>query len=340
MRCAKKETFIQGTKNLAVGKSKNEAAKRISTNAEKYGSQLYDEFIINNKHYDWHPYREKTIIDHGKTRNLKIPCLKDQVMQLIWLIVAIPVILARNYYYNCGSIDHAGQTRCIKGLQKWLKNPKNKYGATLDIRKFYDTCPHVLVRKGLEAIIKDKDFIDFGMSIVDSMSDTDTGLAIGFPSSHWFANIALSKLDHSVVQNYPSIHYVRYMDDMALVSSNKKELAKAVHFIKQWIEDNGMRLKKWECFSIAKRGLSFLSYRFYNGYTLLKKDLMIRISRRAKKAVKNLNHHNAAIITFYGILKYCNSQHFKEKWLYPFNLRKSTCCNIVSRYARKEARSV
>lgn len=319
--------FIRAESLLGKNKPKNKKARYIAEHADEYGIKLLHK--IENHTFKWHSPRKSTITDtyKGKVRNLKIPCLEDQAAQIAWLNIATPYIEKRNYYYNCGSIPHAGQTRCVKALKKWLKNPKAKYGAVTDIRKFYDTCPHWLVRKGLERIFKDKAFIDYAMGFVESMSDTDVGLAIGYPCSHWLANVALMELDHELKRKYSDVRYARYMDDIAMVCTNKRHIRKAVMYVKTKTENLGMTLKKWGWFKVSRRGLTFLSYRFFNGYTILAKKLMIRISRRMAR-VRLTRHTASGIMSYFGILKYCNSFNFRKAHVYPY-VNKAACRKVI-----------
>ena len=323
------ENFIKAEILMAKNKKRNKKAKYIGNHAKEYGSRLFAK--VQSGEFHWHPYRVATIKDSykGKTRNLKIPCLEDQAVQLAWLNIAIPYIEKKNYYYNCGSIPKAGQTRAVKALQKWLKNPRMKYGASLDIKKFYDTLPHSVVRKGLERIFKDREFVDFAMGFVASMSDTDVGIAIGYPSSHWLANVALMELDHEISRRFTDVKFTRYMDDIAMVSPNKRHLRKAVQFVKTWIDDSDMKLKKWSSFPIKGRGLTFLSYRFFNGFTLMTKRLMYRIARRMRRASEAMSAHIASgIMSYFGILKHCDSFNFRQMFVYPF-INKRTCIKLI-----------
>lgn len=326
--------FVKAERLLGKNKPDNPVAQHISKNPEKYAKRLLEK--VGSGNYKWHKPRETTIVDNykGKERGLKIPCLEDQAVQLAWLNIAIPYIERRNYYYNCGSIPGAGQSRCTEYVKKCLRNKRNKYGAVTDIRKFYDTCPHSAIRKGLKRIFKDKAFVEFAMGFVATMSDTDVGIAIGYPSSHWLANVALMEMDHYMRRNFPHVTYTRYMDDIAMTSSNKRELKKAVMAVKGIIESLGMHLKKWVVFKIKGRGLTFLSYRFFNGYTLLTKKLMVRISRRMKKANKKLTRHAAAgVMSYMGILEQCDSFNFRKEHVYPY-VKRRDCTKIISLWGK------
>lgn len=332
------ENFIAAERLLGKNKPDNRMARFISRHAEKFGKQLYERVCDGT--FTWHTPKETTITDSykGKERGLKIPCLEDQAAQIAWLNIATPYIERRNYFYNCGSIPGAGQTRAVRGLQKWLRNPRVKYAATTDIRKFYDTCPHWAVRRGLERIFKDREFIDFAMGFMASMSDTGIGIAIGYPVSHWMANVALMELDHEMRREHPDVRYVRYMDDISMASTNKRKLRRAVQAVKAGTERLGMKLKKWAAYAIKGRGITFLSYRFFNGYTLLTKRLMVRIARRMRKAALNMSAHAAAgVVSYLGILQHCDSFRFRQRYVYPY-INRRTCLRLIARRdIRKEA---
>lgn len=338
---------IRAERLMAKNKTDNKMAVHIGMNAERYGKALSQ--MLKTGAWVPSPNREITIKDSykGKTRDLKIPCLLDQSVQYAWLNIACPYIEKRNYYYNCGSIPGAGQTRAVKGLKKWLGKKKNppKYGAVTDIRHFYDTCPHRTIMRGLRKIFKDERFLHVAEIILWSMSRTGIGLAIGHPSSHWFANVALMEMDHELREKFPDVHFTRYMDDIAFCSRNKRHIRKAVLWVIEKVRSLGMEIKgTWQIFQIRLRGITFLSYRFFHGFTLLTKPLMYRISRAVRKASVNLTVHAAQVVTNYvcGIMKWCNSYNFRKEYVYP-HISIKKCREVISHEARRilaEARAV
>lgn len=317
---------------IIMGKNKkkrNKLAKYIAEHPEKYAKTL--QVKLSSGTFTFHPYKEAYIKDSykGKTRHLKIPCLEDQAAMQAWLNIATPYIERRNYYYNCGSIPGAGQKRAIKGLQKWLRERKPpKYAAITDIQKFYDTCPHGLVMDGLRNIFKDEMFLHFAEMILEAMSDNGIGLAIGFPVSHWFANVALMELDHEIKRKFPKVKMTRYMDDIAMVSHRKRTLHKAVKLISSRLQEAGMRIKRtWQVFQVKQRGVTFLSYRFFHRNTLLTKKLMYRIARKAKKP---LTERTARCMTSYkGILQRANCHKFYEHHIEP-RIQFKRCRRVIS----------
>lgn len=261
---------------MTRNKRKNRKAKYIKENANLYGKKLSD--ILSGNNWDPTPYREKVIYDahRKKFRNIKIPCLRDQAVHHAIMRVTVPYINNRNYYYNCGCIPQAGQTRAVKALKRWqgLKYPYT-YADTIDIRKFYENVRHVDVMKALRRIFKDKKFLMLHEKILKSMSDNGIGLAIGYYPSAWYANLVLADLDRSIKQSGVKCRMVRYMDDMIILCNNKRKLKKLHDIVAYKL--NGLKLEikpDWQIYHTNKRAISFMSYRFFRGYTLLRKPLI------------------------------------------------------------------
>jgi len=326
------ENCIQAEREMGENKKDNDMARHIAAHAEKYGAALHDK--LESGTFTFHKPREAYIQDSykGKTRHLMIPCLEDQAAMQAWLIVVTPYIVRCNYYYNCGSIPKAGQTRAVKALKKWLKGPKPpKWGGVTDIYHFYETVPHRVVLRGLRRRFKDERIIGFAAKMMASMSSTGVGIAIGYPVSHWLANVALMELDHELRRKFPDVKFVRYMDDVGLVSRNKRHLRMAVQYMAKRLVELGMRLKHtWQVFQIHLRGLTFLSYRFFQGFTILAKRLMYRIARKMRKASTHMSAHMArGVMSYRGILKHCNSYNFRKDYVYP-NVSIKKCRRLIS----------
>lgn len=120
--------------------------------------------------------------------------------------------------------------------------------------------------------------------IIDSSKN---GLPIGNYTSQWFANFYLQDLDHYIKEDLHIKYYIRYMDDIVLFHRNKKELHKIKEKIEAFLEKEDLKLKEnWQLFKTDSRPLDFLGYRFYRGYTTLRRGNCLRIRRRIKKSIK------------------------------------------------------
>lgn len=334
------ENCIAAVKEMTKGKSKNKRATVMGNNFQKYG-ELVSKMLTDDT-WKPSPYKAHTIKEGvgRKERNIKVPCLIDQIVHHAILRVTSPHIMRRNYYYNCGSIPNAGQKRATDAMKRWMvPGENNKYCALFDIKKFYDTCPHESVMKALRKIFKDEKFLSMHQTILDSMGE---GLAIGFYPSQWYANLVLMWVDFEIKQTIcPECKYVRYMDDMCLLSNNKRKLHQTRVAVTSVLSMWGLTIKgNYKVFKVGDGFVPFLSYRFYRGYTFLKKILMCRIVSKAKAFERNKTPHNAkAMMSYLGLIKHCNGwTFFRERVLPYLNLRK--CRRIISYESRNQRNAV
>lgn len=112
------------------------------------------------------------------------------------------------------------------------------------------------------------------------------------------------------------------MDDMLLFGRNKKELHKCRVSISNFLNREGLRLKEnWQLFKVDSRPVDFIGYRFYRGYTTLRRGNFLRIKRRIKKIYKKkkIKLTDAyAVISYAGWLKHCDSFNYRIKYVKPY----------------------
>lgn len=290
------------------------------------------------------PCREKLIFDdlRDKWRHLKVPCLYDQCAHHAIMRQTIPDIMARKYYYDCGSVPKAGQSRAVDILRRKLKKKKKKpfkYALSMDVHHFFESLQAYVVIRALRKIYKDRRFLALHEIVLEGMGGV---LAIGFYPSPWYANLVLGFLiDRFIKQQFmPRAFFVRYMDDMVVCCNNKRLLHKLRKAISNRLARFNLSLKgNWQVYPIAKRGIAFLSYRFFPGYTLVRKKIMLRIAKCAKSAARGLTPRIAmAMISYKGILLRCNSYTFRKTRIYPYTSFKK--CRKVIRYVAALCRAL
>ena len=68
------------------------------------------------------------------------------------------------------------------------------------------------------------------------------GLPIGNLSSQFFANVYLDSMDQMIKRHLGMRHYVRYVDDLIILSESKEQLAAVADAIREHLAGLGMRL--------------------------------------------------------------------------------------------------
>lgn len=297
------EAVRNATRHKSGAKRKNRKARRIRNNAEEYKNFFLDyaEHFKNKNH-------TPVLIYDGvrrKQRSIIVPTIEEQVVHHMMVNVLKPMFTRGMYEHSYGSIPGRGATsgrnKNTSGgketIEKWIRSDRKnmKYCLKMDIKKYFDSIPHDILRSKFEAVIKDKDFLDIIYEVIDA-SPNGVGIPIGFYTSQWIANWYLSGLDHYIKEDLKAVHYIRYMDDMVIFGSNKKRLHEMQKNVAVYLESElGLEMKaNWQVFRFdfisngehKGRDLDFMGFRFYRDRTVLRKTVMHNITRKAKRLAK------------------------------------------------------
>lgn len=294
--------------------------------------------ILTNKLYIPSPYTIKTIQDgsSGKIRTIYKPkYYPDQIIHWALMLQLQPIIMKGMYEYSCGSVPGRGTSYGQKTLRKWLDTDyKNtKYCLKMDVSKFYPSVNNDILKKMFRCRIKDGDCL----WLIDSIIDSSQGLPIGNYTSQWFANFFLQGLDHYIKEVLGVKYYIRYVDDLVLLGSNKKKLHAVRKNIDEYLNSINLTMKgDWQVFKVNNRAIDFLGFRFFRNKTILRKRNALRIRRRMRKIQKKgeLNYKDAcAVISYWGWIKRSDSYNFYHKYVKPV-VSVGHAKKVVSNYAK------
>lgn len=288
-----KTTILKASK----GKTKRYQVRKVMDNLETYTDLLY-RMIKEDKIY-LRPSHTRTIKENGKERLITIsPFFPNQCLDYLLVEVLMPIIKKPMYEYCIGNVDERGIVYGQKYIEKNIS--KYKYFIKLDIHHFYQSVDTKVLIKLLTRKIKDKKFIRFADKIISA-----DGLPIGCYYSQWLSNFYLCEFDHYVKEELGIPFYVRYVDDMLLLSNNKRQLKNAQWQIKRYLETLKLELKRQEqVYEIATHNISFIGFLFSHSGTKLRRKMFYKIQRTVNKARK---HYNLSLlkrlIAYMGWLK-------------------------------------
>lgn len=224
--------------------------------------------------------------------------------------------------YSC--IEGRGISKCAKDVKYTLNKYKEetKYCLKIDIKKFYPSIKHNILKKILRWKIKDEKFLTILDEIIDSVNpyvpNRGIGVPIGNYLSQFFANLYLTQFDHYIKEVLRVKFYFRYADDCVFLASSKQELWDVFNKINKYLNDNlELEIKpNYAVFEVDKRGIDFVGYVFYHNYTLLRKSIKIKVTKliNAYKNNKISEYKFRKIFSsYYGWFKLCNSKHYLQK---------------------------
>lgn len=140
--------------------------------------------------------------------------------------------------------------------------------------------------------------------------DSDYGMAIGNLTAQAGSNLNLSEFDKYVVNELNLKKYVRYVDDIVIISNNKKELIDSITLIEKKLAETHQTLnKKKTKVDTAYYGIPFLGRISYPyGYQKPSKQVIIRVCKKAEKINYNDERDNllAKVNSQLGSLKNYN----------------------------------
>lgn len=313
-----KDNLRLAHKNARKGKTHYKEVVMVDSDVELYIDNIYT--MLKDETYKISKYKTFNKIDKGKNREIFVlPYYPDRIIQ--WAIIQIvePIWESTLIINTYSSLKNRGIHFGLKRLQKDLKNKdETKYCLKIDIKKFYPSIKHTLLKKILQMKIKDKKLLN----LLDEIIDSTKGVPIGNYLSQYFGNLYLSIFDHWIKENKRMKYYHRYCDDVIILSNSKSTLQKLLIDIKTFLNVKlSLTLKQnYQVFPTTIRGIDFLGYRCFGKYTLLRKRIVKSMKKKLIKMIKfaELTKHDLNVISSYnGWIKWCDGFRLNVKYITP-----------------------
>ncbi len=287
--------------------------------SEQYGVQIHDKSkeeniaslhaMLRDKTYTTSPYTTFTIYEPKEREIFRLPYFPDRIVHHAVMIIMEPIFVSSftSDTYSC--IKGRGIHAAANAVKEALKDVAGtQYCLKLDIRKFYPSVDHDILKQLLRRKIKDRDLL----WLLDNIIDSAEGLPIGNYLSQYFANFYLSYFDHWIKQEKNVKYYFRYADDLVILSDNKPYLHQLLHDIRKYLQRHlKLTLKgNYKVFPVASHGIDFVGYVFRHTHILLRKSIKQNFARMIAR-----RKNRASIASYYGWAKHCNSVHLLKKLL-------------------------
>jgi RNA-directed DNA polymerase len=282
--------------------------KRFRPAVARYEFHLEQELLklqetLQNKTYQPGNYRSFYIYE-PKKRLISAAPYRDRIVHhaLTGMLEPIfePTFISDSYACRKGKGTHAAADRCQQFARRF------RYVFKADIRKFFPSLDHEILKHQIARKIKDKNVLWLAGLIIDSSNPQEEvqhyfpgddlfkpgkrrrGIPIGNQTSQFFANVYLDPLDHFVKERLRFKGYVRYVDDFLLFSDDKRQLSEAREQIRQFLTVLRLKLhpRKNTIFPV-KEGIRFLGYRVFPTHRLLVKENVWRFLRRVRRMQKD-----------------------------------------------------
>lgn len=267
--------------NSIKGKRNYNEVKRIMKKPLPYVYRLHESLVDGS--YQTSPYHIFKKESGNKVREIyKLPFYPDRVLHHAIVQVLFPtwmsLLIDQTYSTIPGRGVHSAASRMKKDL---LKKDQTKYCLKIDVKKYYQSIDHEILLNILSRKINDEKMMDLLEKIISSAN----GIPIGNYISQWFGNIYLAYFDHWVKEDLRCKYYYRYCDDIVILAPDKETLWHWFVKIKDYLNNKlALEIKEnYQVFPVEKRGVDFLGYRFFHGYTLARKRIVQAMKRKQDK---------------------------------------------------------
>lgn len=267
------------------------------------------------------------------------------------------IFIHDSYACRKGKGTHAAVMRLQNFLRKVSKNGcARAYYLQLDIKDFFTSIDKGILFKTLQKKIPRKEalwltekiiFWDCTHSFIlrDSEGvlnnipphksifgkDNKRGLPIGNLTSQFFANVYLNELDQFVKHTLKVRFYIRYVDDMVLLSDNKDALIKWRQDIETFLAEKLLlRLhQKRRKLQPISNGIDFLGYIIRHDHILVRRRVINNLKSRLRhfarpsptNPISAANALQDCVQSYFAHFKWANTyrltQNLKKKWIIP-----------------------
>jgi RNA-directed DNA polymerase len=290
------------------GKSTQPGVISHLRNREENLQQL--QAMLINKTYRTSEYTTFPIYEPKERIIFRLPYFPDRILHHAVMNILEPIFVSTftSDTYSC--IKKRGIHAAVYSLKKALKDRANTvYCLKLDVRKFYPTIDHQMLKDLLRKKFKDPDLLQLLNEIIDSAE----GLPIGNYLSQYLANFYLAYFDHWLKEVKRVRYYFRYADDMVILAADKDSLHRLLSEINTYLSEKlKLQVKdNYQVFPVKDRGIDFIGYVFYHTHILMRKSIKQSFARML---ASKPNSQSAA--SYQGWAKHCNSRNLIKKLMH------------------------
>lgn len=307
------DTLLEADQIARRGKSKQPGIIEFDKNFDQNIADIYRELVT--KTYRTSAYKVFKIYE-PKEREISMLPYRDRIVQHAVMLIIEPMIVATFTADTYSCIKGKGIHAADRSVKKYLNDVAGTtYCLKLDIKKFYPNVDHDILKQLLRRKIKDAEML----WLLDGIIDSAPGLPIGNLLSQYFANFYLMPFDHWIKEKKMVKYYVRYADDIVILSGSKEYLHRVRVGIQRYFN---YRLKlqvkdNYQVFPVESRGIDLVGYVKYHKYSRLRKSIKKSFARKVSKGINALS-----LASYLGWAKHCNSRNLIKK-LIPNELREN-----------------
>jgi len=249
-------------------------------------------------------------ISDPKPRQVHAMRFADRVVQRSLCNNGLYRMLTKSFIYdNCACQVGKGTGFALERLKAHLQKHFRETGGNggycvcLDIKQYFNSTSHRVLKEKLEKTVPDKDFRARVVEVIDCFKDErpaeevmtdpfgERGVGIGSQICQLLQLMYLDELDHYAKETLRIRHYVRYMDDIVFIAQTREDAESLWTSIEENLSRIGLTLNEKSRICPIRNGIVFLKthLRLTDTGAILHKCVRKTVSREIRKSNKLLS---------------------------------------------------
>ena len=269
--------------------------KNRLVNCEKIMKSLHD------GSYKLSPYSCFRIYE-PKQRDIVATAFRDRVVQRAMCDTYLYHALTKGFIYdNWACQVGKGTTKCRKRMRTllqrhWKKHGNNGWVLNVDIMNYFGSTPHWVAKKAVAERVSNPWVRNYVFMIIDSfhgIAGDHRGIGLGSQISQLIQLAVLDRLDHYIKEKLHIKIYIRYMDDIKIVSESKEKLKECLKSISKYLEERELQISKKKTYiAPLSDGVKFLGFKYKltdTGFVVMKLPSN-KISKERRRIRRQMPH--------------------------------------------------
>jgi len=300
--------------------------KRGKPDVQEFGFRLMDNLLDLHQELKERGYRhgdyEHFKINDPKPRDIHKASVRDRLLHHAVYRVLYP-------YFDRRFIADSFSCRLRKGTHKAIKrfhnvghqvsnnDTRHCYVLKCDIRKFFASIDHQLLKNILAKSISDISTLSLINNVIDSFSSIrqGVGLPLGNLTSQLLTNIYMNEFDQFVKHGLKAKYYIRYADDFVFLSEDRKYLENLIPQIQTFLQDHlKLELHPGKMFiKTLSSGVDFLGWVHFSDHRVLRTATKRRMFRHLGVGLPS----DERVQSYLGLLSHGNTQKLQHRLSLP-----------------------
>lgn len=290
--------IYEAYRNARRGKRGRPAAATFELYEEEYLLQIRD--ALRDQTWQAGSYYS-FYIHEPKRRLISAAPFQDRVVHHALCNVIEPLFERRFIYDSYANRVGRGTHRANDRAQAFAR--KNKYVLQVDVKQFFPSIDHQIMKQVLVKVIGDPDMLDLCDTIINSgvgvlkeaydmvwfdgddllAAERPRGLPIGNLTSQFWANCYMNVIDQFVKRELKCRAYVRYVDDLLLFGDDKERLWEWHTAIVAKMAELRLTIHPGGHPKPVTEGIPFLGFVIFPTHRRLKRRKGVHFQRKFKK---------------------------------------------------------